>query len=287
MELTDLIGELEKVPAAGGLAGLSPAETLAHPAWMLPVEWDGARAELRSDGAVPADAIAVRVRFGATPCVLALAASEAFPELSRLLPVRSAVPEAILLAEIEKEAGPLLAALEDATRMEVAVDGLCEPAADATAFRIVRDGEDLVRFTLTVAPALLKALGDPKRLDATHPSIAEQPLDCELEYAKIDLSSAELAGLAAGDAILLPEMDGKTPARLVLAGRGDAAALRVIDAEPARTTVGAWLEAEGEIRRARTEPCRLRLVKGGATLASGELSRLGERPALRVAAIGG
>ena len=285
MELTDLIGELEGT--ACGLAGLSPAETLAHPAWMLPVEWDGEKAELRSDGTVPADALAVRVRFGATPCVLALAASEAFPELSRLLPVRSAVPEAILLAEIEKEAGPLLAVLEDATRMEVAVDGLCEPAADATAFRIARDGEDLVRFTLTVAPVLLGALGDPKRLDATHPSIADLPLDCELEYAKIDLSAEELAGLAAGDLILLPEMDGKAPARLVLAGRGDAAALRVIDAEPARTTVGAWLEAEGEIRRARTEPCRLKLAKGGATLASGELSRLGEHPALQIAAIGG
>ena len=285
MELTDLIRELEGT--ACGLAGLSPAETLVHPAWTLPVEWDGEKAELRSDGTVPADAIAVRVRFGATPCVLALAASEALPELSRLLPVRSAVPEAILLAEIEKEAGPLLAALEDATRMEVAVDGLCEPAADATAFRIVRDGEDLVRFTLTVAPALLEALGDIRRLDTAHPSIAEKPLDCELEYAKIDLSAEELAGLAAGDRILLPEMDGKTPARLVLAGRGDAAALRVVDAEPARTTAGAWLAAEGEIRRRRTEPCRLRLVKGGKTLAAGSLALLGEHPALQIEAIGG
>ena len=287
MELTDLIGELEKVPEAGGLAGMSPAETLAHPAWTLPVEWDGERAELRSDGTVPADVIAVRVRFGTTPCVLALAASEALPELSRLLPVRSAVPEAIFLAEIEKEAGPLLAALEDATRMEVAVDGLCEPAADATAFRVVRGGEDLVRFTLTVAPPLLKALGDRRRLDAAHPSIAEAPLDCELEYAKIVLSGEELAGLAAGDMILLPEMGGKTPARLVLAGRGDAAALRVIDAEPARTTAGAWLEAEGEIRRGRTEPCRMKLVKGERTLATGSLALLGEHQALRIEAIGG
>ena len=285
MDLTNLIGELGG--AACGLAEMSPVETLAHPAWTLPVEWNGEKAELRSDGIVPADAIAVRVRFGATPCVLALAASEAFPELSRLLPVRSAVPEAILLAEIEKEAGPLLAVLEDATRMEVAVDGLCEAAADATAFRIVRDGEDLVRFTLTVVPALLESLGDLRRLDAAHPSIAELPLDCELEYAKIDLSAEELAGLAAGDRILLPEMDGKTPARLVLAGRGDAAALRVIDAEPARTTVGAWLEAEGEIRRARTEPCRLRLVKGEKTLATGSLALLGEHPVMQIEAIGG
>ena len=287
MELTDLIRELEKGPAVGGLTGLSPSETLAHPAWTLPVEWDGERAELRSDGTVPADAVAVRVRFGATPCVLALAASEAFPELSRLLPVRSAVPEAILLAEIEKEAGPLLAALEDATRMEVAVDGLCEPVADATAFRIVRRGEDLVRFTLTVASALLGALGDPRRLDASHPSIAELPLDCELEYAKINLSGEELAGLAVGDVILLPEMAEKTPARLVLAGCGDAAALRVVDAEPARTTAGAWLEAEGEIRCGRTEPCRLRLVKGGKTLATGSLALLGEHQVLRIEAIGG
>ena len=285
MELTDLIGELEG--AACGLAGLSPAETLAHPAWMLPVEWAGEKAELRSDGTVPADALAVRVKFGTTPCVLSLAASEDLPELSALLPVRSAVPEAVLLAEVEKEAGPLLAALEDATRMEVAVDGLCEPAADATAFRVVCNGEDVVRFTLTVAPALLEALGDVRRLDTAHPSVAEAPLDCEIEYAKIDLSAEELAGLAAGDRILLPEMGGKKPGRLVLAGRGDAATLRVIDAEPARATVGAWLAAEGEIRRARTEPCRLRLVKGGKTLATGSLALLGEHPVMQVEAIGG
>lgn len=279
--------EHEMLKEAGVFAGLEPAETLAHPAWVLPVEWDGEEAELRSDGTVPTDALAVRVKFGTTPCVLALAASEAFPELSRLLPVRSAVPEAILLAEVEKEAGPLLAALEDATRMEVAVDGLCEPAADATAFRVVRDGEDLVRFTLTVAPALLEALGDIRRLDTAHPSIAEKPLDCELEYAKIDLSAEELAGLAAGDRILLPEMGGEDPARLILAGRGDAAALRVIDAEPARTTAGEWLEAEGEIRRARTEPCRLKLVKGGKTLATGSLALLGEHQVMQIEAIGG
>lgn len=279
--------EHEMLKEAGVFAGLGPAETLAHPAWVLPMEWDGEEAELRSDGTVPADALAVRVKFGTTPCVLALAASEAFPELSQLLPVRSAVPEAILLAEVEKEAGPLLAALEDATRMEVAVDGLCEPAADATAFRVVRDGEDLVRFTLTVAPALLEALGDIRRLDTAHPSIAEKPLDCELEYAKIDLSAEELAGLAAGDRILLPEMDGEDPARLVLAGRGDAAALRVIDAEPARTTAGEWAGAEGEIRRARTEPCRLKLVKGGKTLATGSLALLGEHQVMQIEAIGG
>lgn len=285
MELTDLIGELEG--SACGLAGMSPAETLAHPAWTLPVEWDGEAAELRSDGTVPADAITVRVRFGTTPCVLALAASEAFPELSVLLPVRSAVPEAVLLAEIEKEAGPLLAVLEDATRMEVAVDGLCEPAADATAFRIVCDGNDLVHFTLTVEPALIETLGDLRRLDATHPSIAEMPLACELEYAKIDLSDEELAGLAAGDRILLPEMNEKSPARLVLAGRGDAATLRVIDAEPARVKAGEWLKAEGTIRRKRTEPCRLKLVKGEKTLATGSLALLGEHPVMQIEAIGG
>ena len=272
---------------AGVFADMGPAEILDHPAWTVPVEWSGEPAEIRSDGFVPAESVSFAVKLGADRCVLSIAATEAFPDLSRLIGVKDSVPGAVLQALAEKETGALLSALENATRMEVAIVGACEGAADARPFRIVRGGKDLVRFSLTLGPRVLEALGQLCRLDVAHPSIRERRIVCELEYAKIALGADEVAGLAPGDHILLPEMNEELPGRLVAAGRDDRDALRVVDAEPADVTAGAWLAAEGVLRRSRTERCRLRLVRGGRTLAEGSLAQLAGQPAFAIEKIGG
>ena len=261
-------------------AALKPAEILAHPAWRMPVEWDGREAELRSDGKPSADAVSLRVSFAGTDCVLSIFAAEAFPDLSRLLPARRAVPDALMLAVVEKEAGRLLSLLEDATRMEVSVSGLCEPAAGMTAFRVVRgDGEE-VRFALEVAPGPMRALGDLGFLDVAHPSVADRPLACEVEYATVELEEDELGGLAKGDCLVLPELEEERPGRLVLPGRGAAGALRVVNSQAESATVGEWLAADGDIRRERTGDGPLHLTRDGKVLAVGTASRLGDRAAL-------
>ena len=173
---------IELLSALDAFAGLDPQAILSHPAWGVSIPWDGATATLRADAVAPAEMLNLSVRFGDDACVLGLAPSASFPELSRLLPIRADVPQPILLAVVEKEAGPFLQMLENVIRRELSVQGLAEaPVADAHAFRVVAaDGTDAVTFSLTLSDTLLKELGDLRRLDCTHPSIAEIKVPMEV-----------------------------------------------------------------------------------------------------------
>ena len=275
---------IELLSQLDAFAGLSPDEILAHPAWSVSVPWGDGTAELRADAVAPAETLNLSVRLGDDACTLGLAPSGAFPELSSLLPVRADVPPPILLAVVEKEAGQLFQAVENAVRRELSVQGLAEaPAPGARAFRIVADGEDAAVFSLALPDSLLRELGDLRRLDCGHPSIADAKVSVEVEYAVFDLSPEEEAGLAAGDCLLLPEMSAEKPGRVLLPGKGDAERLRVIASERAEILFSDALQDDLRCAAAGTDD--LLLVKGGRKVASGRLVKLGEQPAFAVEAV--
>ena len=273
---------IELLSALDAFADLDPQAILSHPAWGVPVPWDGGTATLRADAVMPAETLNLSVSFGDDACVLGLVPSDAFPELSKLFPVRGEVPQPILLAVIEKEAGPFLQMLENVMRRELSVQGLADaPTEGARAFQV--GDPTAITFTLTLSEKMLQELGDLKCLDCAHPSIAETKVSMEVAYAVFDLSAEEEAGLAPGDYLLLPEMSAEMPGRMCMPGTRTSDRLRVIAAE--RVDVPFATALQDELRCAPVGTDDLLLMKGDRRMASGRLSKLGEQPAFAVEAL--
>ncbi len=266
---------------------LTPADILSHPAWSVPVTWNEAPAALHADAVVTSETINLAVRLGNEDCVLGLVPSEAFPELSELFPARAEVPPPIMLAVVEKEAGPLFQMLENALRRELSVQGLAEtPAEGARTFQVaVADdpSASTPSFTLALTDALVRELGDLRYLNAEHPSIAENKVAMEVAYAEFDLSADELAGLAPGDYLLLPEMSTEKPGRVCRPGTLPSDRLRIVASELANVPFATALQED--LRCAPVGTDDLVLMLGERRIASGRLSKLGEQPAFAVEAI--
>ena len=264
---------------------------LRNPAWALPVVWPADGCRLLSDAVRPAaeDCLGISIRFEDEPHFLAIADSPAFPELHKVFASRGEIPQPLLLALVEKEVAPLFQLLENVARRQLSVAGFAEAgdprAAEARAFRIVApDGATAATFLLTLPASLLHTLGDLRLLDPAHPSIAGHALEAEVEYATFSLSDEELAGLAEGDCLLLPELEQPNAGRLVLPGLGDAGALRVLDATAYPTTIG---DLASGAAPAIPPPKTLRLVRDGLPLAMGRLDKVGGRAAFAVETVTG
>ena len=276
---------IDLLSALDAFSGLGPQEILSHPAWGVSVPWDGNTATLRADAVAPAETLDLAVRFGEESCTLGLAPTATFPELAKLFPVRNDVPQPILLALVEKEAGPFLQMLENVMRRELAVEGLAEaPAAGARAFQVgVADAPSAVTFTLSLSDAMLRELGDLRHLDCEHPSIAEMKVSMEVAYAVFDLSAEEEAGLAPGDYLLLPEMSAEKPGRVCLPGTLASDRLRVVAAE--RSDIPFATALQDDLRCAPVGTEDILLMKGDRRIASGRLAKLGIQPAFAVEAL--
>ena len=319
--------------------GWSPAEVLASPAWAMPCRLGSEEGRLVSDGALlPADPLRLAVRFADDPATLALADSPLFPELHALWSSRAEVPAPILLALVEKECGPLLQLLENAAGRQLAIDGLADGASpagegshvsspkvagsdlrpatcDLRPFCLRRaSGEELCSFALALPPAVLESFGALRNLDAAHPSVREQEYSAQIQLAEPVLSSDDLASLAPGDHLLLPEVkpapaespDGQAPscpeASLIVSGLlaaapsglaswTDPGTLRVVLADPATLPLGDLLDlASGDLDHASLvtrhsflrEGAALALLRGPATLAAGRLSAVAGQPSFAI-----
>ena len=257
---------------------------------------------MRLDATLPSETLDLLVRFGEEEHVLGLRDSESLQELHAVWPTRADMPEPILLALVEKECGTLFQLLENAVRRQLSIVGLASaplaPDAHALLAQVYSaDGAPVVSFSLSSSPALVAALGQLRFLDAKHPAVRDGALSAEVEFATFALPAADLAALAPGDALLLPEIGTVPPRRIVdgrfLAGENgvvdwkDDGALRVIAAEPAALTVGELLDlATNDAASPAPQPLLanmpLRLVRFGKTLASGRLCVLGAQQAFVV-----
>mgnify|MGYP003318607796 CR=1 FL=1 len=262
---------------------MTPAEILAHPAWRLPLTWQESESFLRSDAVAPAEAIWLNVRFEKEECALGLVPSPEFPDLSALFPIRDQVPQAIILAVIEKEVGPLFQALENTMRREFAVVGLREEGAPAesTAFRVTDgDGEDRASFALSFTPALVADLGRLDFLDAGHDSIAAMRVKGEMVFAEFDLTDAEIAALKVGDHLLLPELAEDTPGAFCPDDQLRVDRVRVAASKPVELAFADIVAGAEGMRSAPVDD--LTLALGARRIASGRRVTLGEQPALAI-----
>ena len=266
------------------------------PAFALPCRLGDESVKLVLGAMHPADTIKLSILLEDEPHVLSLARSPRFKELDAIWDSRADVPEPILLALVEKDAGPLLQLVENAVRRQLKLVGLA--ASDSPEARTLFAQVADINFTLTRSATVTAAIGNLRNLDLTHEAIRSVAVPSVTEYATFSLSSEDVAGLTIGDAVLLPEM-GTVPARIVVDGRlviDDGGVSRyeagelvhVVDVTPKDITFGELFDAaeEDENRKSKVEniasgrETQFRLVRNGKSIALGRIDRLGDQPAL-------
>ena len=273
----------------------APEVLLDSPAWAMPCRLGDDTSTLRKVDVRPCDTLDISVLLEGERHVLSIADSPRFADLHALWASRAEVPESILLALVERECGPLLQLVENAVRRQLKVEGLSSDSPDARALFV--QVED-VTFGLTRSSMVETALGQLRFIDYSHQSVRDVTLPCETELAAFTLSAADLASLAVGDALLLPEV-GTVPPRLVIDGRfvvdengvvpfKDDGRLRVVDAELRTLTQGELFDrAQNPAAEQSARPMQLKLVSSGRTVANGRLEQLASQSAFIVESLSG
>ena len=191
-------------------ADAAPEALLDSPAWAMPCRLGEDSAALRAADVRPGDTLDLAVLLDGERHVLSIADSPRFTDVHALWPSRADVPEPILLALVEKECGSLLQLVENAVRRQLKIEGLAPDGPDGrTLFAQVND----VVFGLTRSPTVEAAFGQLRFIDCAHQAVRDTVLPCETELAAFTLQAAELASLAVGDALLLPEVGTVPPRR--------------------------------------------------------------------------
>ena len=270
---------------------IGPDAIVDSPAFAMPCRLGEESVSLVLGATHPADTIQLSIQLEGEPHILSLARSPRFKELDAIWDSRADVPEPILLALVEKDAGPLLQLVENVVRRQLKLVGLAG-AESPDAQSLFAQVDDII-FALTRSATVTAAIGNLRNLDLAHESIRSVTLPVLTEYAAFSLTSSDTSRLAIGDAVLLPEM-GTVPARLVVDGRfvidangvsrynaGDM--VYVVDASAKDMTLGELFDAAESPRAVEATPSgALRLIGGNKTLAIGRLDHLGGQSALIV-----
>ena len=293
MKPSEIIGSMPKWASA------TSDELVVSPAWAMPCRLGDRSCVMRLDAMRPADTIDVAITLEDEAHVLSLVDTPMFEDLHRLWSTRSDVPEPILLALIERECAPLLQLVENAARRQLKIVGL---ASDVPEDRLCArlcdaNGMDMLSFAITATPSLVRMLGRINFIDASHPAVRETPVSSVTEIAAFVLSAADLASLAVGDALLLPEVGSVAPrliidGRFVVDGHGvdrfkDDGMLLVVDATTREIDLGTVLDhARAPSSPDAPQPSELRLLSSGRTLATGRLDSIAGQSAFIVESIG-
>lgn len=281
----------------------TPGQLLASPAWTLPCRLGDTPCGLRLDAPRPAETLDIRIRLENEEHVLGLVDTPSLPELHAVWDTRAEIPEPILLALVEMDCGPLLQLIENASRRQLKVLGLATAPAESPTLcaRVFSEAGDILSFTLTNSPGITETLGQLRFINTAHPDVRDRTLPAEVSYASFALSAAELAALAPGDSLLLPEIGSLAPRLIVdnrfLVSEGTLSIwkndglLRVVAPETATATLGALFDAaenaESLAQPPPAENAPLRLVGAdGASIATGRLGKVGVQPAFVVDTVG-
>ena len=274
-------------------AKASPGSLLDSPAWAMPCRLGDATATMRKAEVQPEDTLNIVVLLDGERHLLSVADSPRFTDLHALWATRAEVPEPLLLALVEKDCGDLLQLVENAVRHQLKIEGLSADGPDAqTLFVQVED----VVFGLTRSSMLESSLGQLRFIDFANEAVRGATLPCEVEIAAFALSAADIASIAVGDSLLLPEA-GTVPSRLVVDRRyavdgsgvvpfKDDGRIRVVDAELHELTLGELFDrAESPAAQESVKPAQLRLESAGKTIAQGSLGQLAGQSAFVVESI--
>lgn len=262
------------------IKAMSKLDIVLHSAWSRPIIVEGEEYTLRAaEGST--EGVNLSVSWGQEKGVLTLFDSPKFPDFSRLFPRRAEIPDAIMLAVIEKEAGVLLQALENAIRAELSISGLIEKSGEVKKFEVVSEkGEVVFTFALTLTETILNEFARLEYLDLSHESIASMKLPAEIEFAAFPFE--ELEGLEVGDSLLLPELDTPNPGIAVLKGQATSEQVRVLSPEESQVTFAQVVIGGDAVRRERSE--EMKLILKGEEIGRGVVAKVGSAPALRITA---
>jgi len=264
-----------------GLDKANAATLLASEAWRLETEYAGKPALVRPRASLdPAATLDLDIALDGEPHRLRIADSESFADLHRLWSRRRELPGALVLALVERECGPLLQTLENAARRRLSVAGLSDGTRAAANERVVGLTADGVRldFAIDLSPVLTVEWGRLDNIDVTHPSVRALVRPARAEFARYDMTEAEVASLAPGGALLLPE--DATPTWLLPTAADDLVHVLAVGESPvtfAQVADDDWPplpDATG------AEVC---VERRGAVVARGTVSTLGLQRAVRIA----
>jgi len=293
MKASDIVGSMPK------WANATSEEIVTSQAWAMPCRLGDVSCTMRLDAIRPADTLDVAITLEDESHVLSLVDTPRFEDLHRLWSSRADVPEQILLALVERECAPLLQLVENAARRQLKIVGLAsEVPEDRFCARICSsEGEDLLSFALTATPSLVRTFGRIAFIDPADPCVRDTVVSAVTEIAAFVLPAADIASIAVGDALLLPEVGTVAP-RLIVDGRfavdgngvvpyKDDGMLLVLDAEVRDISLGEVLDhAKSPSSPDAPVPTRLRLVSSGRNIAFGTLGRLAGQNAFIVESLG-
>ena len=272
----------EILKAWPGLATATGEDILSHPAWMMPCQWGDERCFLRKAAAKPRDVIGLSISLDDDEHFLGLANRDAFPDLHQLWQEKNRLPDALVLALVEKECGDLLQLIENAVRRQVKVNGLDDPAkrSGALAFDVVRadDGAIKTTFVLDVKSSMVRTFGQLRFLDTGHESIRALSRPARAVYATFDLPQEAVDGLGIGDCLLLPEL-GESSYGEWMCALPDDGRCRVV--MPEERQIGFSAFADGLLPPCPA-PAELFLVQAGRVVARGRVAQLCEQAAFEI-----
>ncbi len=260
----------------------TPDEILASPAWAMKVRWNDEEMILRCSKEAPRDVIGIRIAFDGEEHFLGLGNRSTFPDLNILWTEKKNLPDALILALIEKECGALLQLLENAVRCQLTVLGLASPEerAGTQGFEVVNArGEIIAFFSMSISRLITLNFGDVAHIDTSHSEIRALEMRAFIQYATFSLNDAEAATITSGDCLLLPEANDPSTAKWLMMGVPANESFYVIADEQASITFGQM--ADGQLP-AIPPPNRLALVRNGKTIAVGCFCYLGQHPAFAI-----
>ena len=250
------------------------------PAWAMPCRWGDKQCVMRRSGVKFRDVLGIVIRLDDEENFLGLGNRDSFPDLHVLWDVKNTLPDALKLALVEKECGQLFQILENAARQQLNVVGVapCENREGTTGFEIFSaEGKILASFVLKVTSSLIHSLGTLKFIDVSHDCIRSMKRPARAVYATFSLTNEELAGLAPGDYLMLPEI-GTIPPKWQLDTPKDTM-LQICAPDIVELTFAQF--ADEQLPDIPT-PTALTLSQGGKALANGRLDILAGKAAFAI-----
>ena len=184
------------------------------PAWAMPVRWGDMPCIMRRADVKFRDVLGISIRLDDEENFIGLGNRESFKDLHVLWDVKSNLPDALKLALVERECGPLFQIIENAARRQLNVVGVApsEQREGCTGFEIVSsDGKRMASFDMKVTPDIIRSFGMLKFIDLAHDSIRSMKRLGRAVYASFKLTDDERAGLAPGDCLMMPEIGSVPP----------------------------------------------------------------------------
>jgi len=185
-----------------GLDRLKAAEILARPAWRMSVGYEDEGLSLVLDSELHPDELFLAIPLDDVENVLGISDSPAYPDLHRLWARRAELPDALIVALVEKEVGTLLQAVEKASHKELRIAGLTSAAGNARHSFRLETPDGVLGFSLRLPSDVVTAIGVLDNLDPSHASIQSMTRSAQAEYAVIDVSPDVVSSLKPGDFLL-------------------------------------------------------------------------------------